>query len=684
MMLRQSPPKHRHDGTSPLPLGMDWSPSPRKWNGRETVWPHGPHTGWSYCVTIPSWIILPKSRDSDPVVFYRVQVGLQSPEGITTTRGILRRFNDFMKLFGDLRKAFPKKNLPPAPPKGLLRMKTRALLEERRRTLEDWLTKLLSDIDLSRSVSVASFLELEATARSSFQDANQQSSETNPSNSTSSLLELHPNTSLSELVGSSSITSDYGSDTAYETSDLGTPTIERDNSSEVGIEDLSLDGDMSSPIEKLVKYGISNIDEGLFMGQTILEQLEGIPKHRVHSTKINTENGSASKSVFLSAENENGRVGHGRKLSSESVGSDTSSLRGSGMSNYEILNSFSETELQFSYDGQQVVLPSDQRHKLNRVLMTMQRRLVAAKTDMEDLIARLNQEIAVKDYLTTKVKDLEVELEATKQKSKENLQHAILIERERITQMQWDMQELRHTSLELESKLKAEQDERVNSRSTKSLDALENDEILKELSATKLQLENSLKRNQELEVKLKADIKVLVKEVKLLRSSQTELKQELSQSLEEKSEAERLLKEERQKAEEAKTARRKLLQECRVLHNKLQECNINFLTENEDRFPKVSSSLSDTLDFLTTFDDQVSLLLEKARVLAEDGDKVQDDDDDAELRKMMSDIFIDNTKLRKQVNFVIRRALKLERKSEKDDDQEDLSGETVLHNYIER
>lgn len=28
-----SPPKHRHDGTSPLPLGMDWSPSPRIWVG---------------------------------------------------------------------------------------------------------------------------------------------------------------------------------------------------------------------------------------------------------------------------------------------------------------------------------------------------------------------------------------------------------------------------------------------------------------------------------------------------------------------------------------------------------------------------------------------------------------------------------------------------------------------------
>lgn len=27
----KSPPRHRHDGTSPLPLGMDWSLPPRKW-----------------------------------------------------------------------------------------------------------------------------------------------------------------------------------------------------------------------------------------------------------------------------------------------------------------------------------------------------------------------------------------------------------------------------------------------------------------------------------------------------------------------------------------------------------------------------------------------------------------------------------------------------------------------------
>lgn len=39
-------------------------------------------------------------------------------------------------------------------------------LLQRRRSLEDWIEKLLSDIDLSRNVLVATFLELEAAARS--------------------------------------------------------------------------------------------------------------------------------------------------------------------------------------------------------------------------------------------------------------------------------------------------------------------------------------------------------------------------------------------------------------------------------------------------------------------------------------------------------------------------------------
>ena len=48
-------------------------------------------------------------------------------------------------------------------------------------------------------------------------------------------------------------------------------------------------------------------------------------------------------------------------------------------------------------------------------------------------------------------------MEATKQKGRDTLQQAILAERERITQMQWDMDELRRKYSEMESNLKIEQ-----------------------------------------------------------------------------------------------------------------------------------------------------------------------------------------------------------------------------------
>lgn len=56
--------------------------------------------------------------------------------------------------------------------------------------------------------------------------------------------------------------------------------------------------------------------------------------------------------------------------------------------------------------------------------------------------------------------------------------------------------------------------------------------------STKEQLNNLIKQYEDLEVKSKADIKVLVKEVKSLRRSQTELTQKLSSTMKEKSEAE--------------------------------------------------------------------------------------------------------------------------------------------------
>lgn len=194
-----------------------------------------------------------------------------------------------------------------------------------------------------------------------------------------------------------------------------------------------LDEDLTSPIEKLVKYGMYNIDEGLFMGHAILEQLEGLPRHQPRANNVsrtNMVNGNASKAAYLDDtriehfyEAEHSKVNsHARKLSSESIGSDAGSLRGSEMSNSGFANSFVEGPLEHiggpeisrtmevlgntechSSNDVRLVLPLDKRYSMNKALMTMQRRLVTAKTDMEDLILRLNQEIAVKDYLETKV-----------------------------------------------------------------------------------------------------------------------------------------------------------------------------------------------------------------------------------------------------------------------------------------
>ncbi|KAF6147332.1 hypothetical protein GIB67_001955 [Kingdonia uniflora] len=91
---------------------------------------------------------------------------------------------------------------------------------------------------------------------------------------------------------------------------------------------------------------------------------------------------------------------HARKHFVDSVGSDISSIKDSEVSNTGVIANllgdktfyFGGTETSTSRDLEfpgdiQIVLPLDQCHKLNRVLMTMQMRLATAKTDMEDLVA---------------------------------------------------------------------------------------------------------------------------------------------------------------------------------------------------------------------------------------------------------------------------------------------------------
>ena len=246
------------------------------------------------------------------------------------------------------------------------------------------------------------------------------------------MLSLKPESSSIQSVASASFTSDYGSDTAYEASEIGASSQGKDYSSEVGIEELSFDEDLTDPIERLMKYGMSNIDDGLFMGQAILDQLESFPRNKGNAVKVtvantNVSNGNTSGSAYTGADtmehmahpDHSKAIHHARNFSSGSIGSDVSSLkgsissnsgpntledgsldllRGSGVSN----NMGTDSELQFPSDIK-LMLPLDHRQIMNRALITMQRRLVTAKTDFEDLISRLNQEVAVKDYLTRKV-----------------------------------------------------------------------------------------------------------------------------------------------------------------------------------------------------------------------------------------------------------------------------------------
>ncbi|RVW92042.1 PX domain-containing protein EREX [Vitis vinifera] len=111
-----------------------------------------------------------------------------------------------------------------------------------------------------------------------------------------------------------------------------------------------------------------------------------------------------------------------------------------------------------------------------------------------------------------------------------------------------------------------------------------------------------------------------------------------------------------------------------------------------------TSSPSDAIDLLTTSDNRIGLLLAEAQLLAQDvenalvaegrsqssnnGDTRTKDD---ELRKMLTDIFIDNATLRMQVNSVIRCALNNPDKSEQDEEEEEAPlRKTVLSKFLER
>lgn len=95
-------------------------------------------------------------------MYYTVLVEMSSSKGFAMKRGMLRRFRDFIRLHQGLLGL--GLNLPTPPPKLRLRAvnTSSALIEQRRRKLQEWLWSLVSIPRVAQSRPMALFLELEA------------------------------------------------------------------------------------------------------------------------------------------------------------------------------------------------------------------------------------------------------------------------------------------------------------------------------------------------------------------------------------------------------------------------------------------------------------------------------------------------------------------------------------------
>lgn len=194
-----------------------------------------------------------------------------------------------------------------------------------------------------------------------------------------------------------------------EISELGTPRQGRDGSAGPSMEHSILDPNLIEPLQKSMKKKVDSGRESDIAGDKVPE----------NNTDRRFLRGDGAEHL---PEPDHGKMdGHVRRLSIESIGSDLSSVRASEISNLGIASLFGDglydlpesaeasrtldslsSDLQFHKDLI-ILFLSDERHKLKRVLNTLQRRLATAKTDMEDLISRLNQEVAVRHFLVTKV-----------------------------------------------------------------------------------------------------------------------------------------------------------------------------------------------------------------------------------------------------------------------------------------
>ncbi|XP_024535765.1 PX domain-containing protein EREX [Selaginella moellendorffii] len=514
------------------------------------------------------------------------------------------------------------------------------------------MSSLLSDIEISRSAPVAAFLELEAAARSAASAASAQ--EDSASVIAGLALEDSGLIAPSSLYnGSSSVASlpDYASDAACSTSGVRTPT----SLSELGVEVETADDIATAQRKKKGKDVEQGLEDGKQDSETskIFRSVSEATLDNFHRRKDSDSDIASEQSIPMSVEGP----------------SDTSLVLAAGIERrMEGVSSFESDILK----GASVFLPADQRANLKRVMAALQRRFEIVKADMEDLITRLNQEVAVKGFLTIKVRDLEAELDNTRRKSQDVLQQAVSVERERVTELQWELEDCRTALMNAEESLQTERNDRgMENESLQSIRA-ELDNSKQQVVQLQEKLESLAKERDAIEAQARAEKRILAKEIKTLRKNQPELKEELDTALRIKAELEGVLRKEREKEELARNSRASFMHEVSALRQRLQECSVDFLAKEDGAKNSISS---DAMELLTTSDNRINLLLAEARLMAEERDEDEDEhyptangatansnppdgsgSEDA-VNKFLVDILIDNAQLRKSMNSLTRSAL---------------------------
>lgn len=218
---------------------------------------------------------------------------------------------------------------------------------------------------------------------------------------------LLPTTS-SDVPGSSSVTVDHTNDSADETSDAS--TVKHDDASLKNLVSRN-----STSVDNVTDWHELISEYGLLDKSSFQEKVE-----RLSSTNGAAATGTVTGEGISSGVGIQSLDGSDRKFQEKTIESNKThvsdfeasthrepdlvnqgslNIHGEAHGNiYGAVGGYTETQKDLA-----IVFQSEERHKLKRVIDTLKQRLETAKADTEDLISRLNQELAVRQFLSTKV-----------------------------------------------------------------------------------------------------------------------------------------------------------------------------------------------------------------------------------------------------------------------------------------